>query len=77
MSGSTTPTTGNSVLPPPRLTGQPDADNAMMQRWLQSIYQQLIIVVNVQGAVTELQSQVTTLQQQVASLDARVTALGG
>ena len=74
-STSTTASTGNTILPPPRLTGNPQADAIAMQRWLNLLYDQMIVVSNVIGQITTDETKITTLQGNVTTLQAEVAKL--
>jgi hypothetical protein len=61
--------TGNTILPPPRLTGDPKADALAMQRWLALLYQQMILVTNVVGQVTQNTNDIATMQSQIKTIN--------
>lgn len=50
----TTPTTANTVLPPPRRTGQTTSDLLMQLRWFNDFYDQIEKVLNVPGVIQTL-----------------------
>ena len=75
-SASTAPvSTGNTILPPPRLTGNPAADALAMQRWLQLLYSQMIEVTNVIGQLTADETSITTLQTQMTAAQADIAKI--
>lgn len=72
IANSGTLASGNTVLPPPRLTGVPQADAVAMQRWLNLLYDQMIVVTNVLGQVQTDEANITTIQSQVGTLQAQM-----
>ena len=60
-------TGGNTILPPPRLSGDPKGDAIAMQRWLNLLYDQMIVVANVYGQVLQDGTNIATMQSQIAT----------
>lgn len=71
------PTTGNTLLPPVRLTGNARTDGLTIQRYLTDVYQQLALQANILGTQAEQAIRIATLEAQVVDLTARVKALEG
>lgn len=69
--------TDNTVLNPPRLTGNAERDARELQLWLTRFYQYLNLVVNLPGKIKTFQTDITALQAANAALAKRITALGG
>ncbi|CAB4143983.1 hypothetical protein UFOVP469_4 [uncultured Caudovirales phage] len=67
--------TGNTLLSPPRLTGDPDRDRLAINRWMQDLYNSLVLSANITGTLTDHEARITALEAQYVALDARVTAL--
>lgn len=74
---ATAPTTGNTLLPPVRLTGNARTDGLTIQRYLTDVYQQLALQANILGTQAEQAIRIATLEAQVVDLTARVKALEG
>jgi chromosome segregation ATPase len=55
-------TTGNTILSPPRLSGDAASDTRTQQRWLQDLYDQLVKVQNVVGTQGSQSSDISDLQ---------------
>lgn len=60
------PTSGNTFLPPPRLTGDPAVDILSLQRYLQANYDQLNKVANVVGQLANHEARITALEKKEA-----------
>jgi hypothetical protein len=71
------PTGGNTIPPPPRLQGSPQADLFSMQQWVTQLYQQLVLGTNVQGTLADHEARIAALEQQVTAHETRIKALGG
>lgn len=74
---ATAPTTGNTLLPPVRLTGNARTDGLTIQRYLTDVYQQLALQANIVGTQNDHEARIAALEAQVADLTARVVALEG
>ena len=74
---ATAPTTGNTLLPPVRLTGNARTDGRTRRRYLTDVYQQLALQANILGTQAEQAIRIATLEAQVVDLTARVKALEG
>ena len=59
---------GNTILPPPRLSGDAEQDTRTIQRWVQDLYDGLAKAANVVGDQANLRQRVTVLEAQVAAL---------
>ncbi len=59
---ATPPSTGNDLLPPPRLTGDPKADAAVVQRWMTDVYERLALTLNVSGQLADHEARITALE---------------
>lgn len=67
--------TGNTILPPPRLTGDADHDRNAISRWMQDSYSSLVLAANITGTVTDHETRIIALEAAAETLEARVTAL--
>lgn len=67
-----TPTTGNTLLPAPRLTGDNGADLLMLIRWLSNTFDQLTKVTNVTGSLANHEARISALEAEIAALQAKV-----
>lgn len=54
--------TGNTILAPPRLIGDPAQDTLAIQRWMQDLYDRLVKNANVTGELIDLNARVTALE---------------
>lgn len=69
--------TGNTLMPPPRLDGSPEGDRRALNRWMQDLYNAMVLGTNVIGTLGDHEARITALEAKVASLEARVTELEG
>lgn len=68
-------TTGNTLLPPPRLTGDAATDVAALHRYIAAFFAQFAQGANVIGTVDDHASRIAALEADIADLTARVAAL--
>tara|TARA_R110000868_G_scaffold409899_2_gene696469 strand:+ start:17861 stop:18085 length:225 start_codon:yes stop_codon:yes gene_type:complete len=69
--------TGNTLPRPPRLTGDKDGDRQVLNKWMQDLYNTLVLGANVTGTLTDHETRIDNLEAQVLALTARVTDLEG
>lgn len=53
---------GNTLQPPPRLVGDPAADNRAIQQWLQTLYDHVIKRDNVLGRIADHENRIASLE---------------
>ena len=53
---------GNTLQPPPRLTGDANQDMRMQHQWLQTLYDQQVKVLNILGRVLDHESRIASLE---------------
>ena len=54
--------TGNTILPPPRQTGDAATDAQALQRWFASFYDSFVKSQNIIGNLADLEARVTALE---------------
>jgi hypothetical protein len=54
--------TGNTIRPPPRLSGDYAQDYPVLVDWIQSLYQTIAVETNVTGTQADLDDRVTALE---------------
>ncbi len=72
--------TGNTIPPPPRLTGNYAQDYPVIVDWIQSLYQTIAVETNLTGTQDDLTQRVTALEatsQDVTSTRDKVDGIGG
>jgi hypothetical protein len=69
--------TGNTLPRPPRLTGDKDGDRQVLNKWMQDLYNTLVLSANVTGTLADHETRITHLETQASDLTARVTELEG
>lgn len=62
------PDTGNTVLAPARLSGEPARDVVTLARNLNDIYQQLFVARNVLGQLADLQASMTKVEADIVAI---------
>ena len=68
--------TNNTIPPPPRLVGDPQADNHSMQRWLNALYDGIVKTTNVIGTLANLSARVTNVESNVGVSGGTATVAG-
>jgi len=53
---------GNTLQPPPRLVGDPAADNRAIQQWLQTLYDHVIKRDNVLGRIADHETRIAAIE---------------
>lgn len=66
---------GNTIPPPPRLTGDAKGDAAMTQRWLNQLYDNLVRGLNVGGTLKDHEARIAALEAASADHEKRIKAL--
>ena len=66
---------GNTLLSPPRLTGDADRDRLAINRWMQDLYNSLVLAANITGTLADHETRITALEANYVALEARVAAL--
>jgi uncharacterized heparinase superfamily protein len=65
---------GNTLSPPPRLSGDQQADNQAMQQWVQSLYVALALNANVVGTQEDHEARIAKLEAALAQIAALTAA---
>ena len=87
MSGTTTPATttpaqvttitvaGNNILPPPRLSGDPQQDTQVLLRWMNDLYDRLVKVANVIGTLSAHEARISALEPEMGTALTAISAI--
>lgn len=68
-------TTGNTLGPPPRRTGDNEADTAALLEWVQDLYISVVVEANVIGEQSAQSSDLAALTARVAALESKMAAI--
>jgi hypothetical protein len=78
LSSSSTPAKGgNTLLPPPRLTGDQQGDTLSISRWMSDLYDRMTKAANLIGTQADLVARVAALENDNAALKAEIATLKG
>lgn len=61
--------TGNTLPRPPRLTGDKDGDRMVLNKWMQDLYNTLVLSANVTGTLADHETRITNLEARVTELE--------
>lgn len=68
---------GNTIPPPPRLSGDYAQDYPVLVDWIQSLYQTIAVEQNLTGTQTDLEARVDSLEGGTADVTANTEKIEG
>ena len=68
--------TGNTLGAPPRLSGDPQRDTLVLQRWIQSFYESVVLDGNVIGTQKQQTADLAAIEARLTAAETKLEAIG-